>query len=90
MGTDRARGRPVFTYDVQARTTRLLRPAFTAPVTTHVLYRPFAEVGFKAYLNRKVFFRADMRTVFHSGLDEVLFRFGVGVDVGAASSPGRN
>jgi hypothetical protein len=80
---------PVFTYDVQARTTRLLRPAFTAPVTTRVLYRPFAEIGFKAYMNRKVFFRADMRTVFHSGIDEVLFRFGVGVDVVAHPSSSR-
>jgi len=73
---------PVFTYDVQARTNRLLRPAFTAPVTTRVLYRPFAEIGFKAYMSRTVFFRSDMRMVFHSRVDEVLFRFGVGVDVG--------
>ena len=77
---------PVFAFDQQTRTTRLVRPAFTAPVTRRVLYRPFAEIGFKAYMNRQVFFRADMRTVFRSGVDEVLFRFGVGVDLGTSSS----
>jgi outer membrane protein W len=81
---------PVFTFDSVTRATRIARPEFTAEPTTQVLYRPFAEIGFKAYMSRTVFFRADMRTVFHSGLDELLLRFGVGVDVGTRSSSSRH
>jgi outer membrane protein W len=81
---------PVFTFDSVTRATKIARPEFTAEPTTQVLYRPFAEIGFKAYMSRTVFFRADMRTVFHSGLDELLLRFGVGVDVGTRSSSSRH
>ena len=73
---------PVFTFDQATRATRIVRPAFTAEPTTRVVVRPFAEIGLKAYMSRQVFFRADMRMLFQGRLDEVLFRFGVGVDIG--------
>jgi hypothetical protein len=52
----------------------------TFPTTTTTEARAFAEAGFKAYFNRRAFFRSDMRLTFRNGLDEVLFRFGFGAD----------
>jgi hypothetical protein len=50
------------------------------PRRTEVSARPFAALGFKTYLAPRTFFRTDMKFVFHGGVDEVLLRFGLGVD----------
>ncbi len=43
--------------------------------------RPFATLGFKAYMTPHGFFRTDLKFVANShGLDEVMLRFGFGVD----------
>lgn len=80
---------PVFVFDNVTRTTRLVRPEADADPTTRVLVRPFAELGVKAYMSRRVFFRTDMRLLFKGRVDEVLFRFGVGVDLGVVSAAGQ-
>jgi hypothetical protein len=41
---------------------------------------PFAATGFKAYLAQRAFFRSDLRFAFRDGLEDVLLRFGFGVD----------
>jgi hypothetical protein len=50
------------------------------PTRTELLARPFATAGLKAYFNSQTYFRTDMKFTFDRGVDEVLIRFGVGVD----------
>jgi hypothetical protein len=50
------------------------------PRRTDVHARPFGTVGFKAYMSPRAFFRSDLKFVVDSGVEEVLFRFGFGVD----------
>ena len=70
---------PVTVFDNASRTTRVISPG--RPETdTEFATRPFIETGFKAYMTRKSFFTSDARVLFKSGFDEVLFRFGFGVD----------
>jgi hypothetical protein len=45
-----------------------------------VLLRPAASVGFKAYLSPRAYFRSDVRIGFRSRVDDVIVRFGFGVD----------
>ena len=71
---------PVVHYDQVSRTTRVLRPAQTIAPSTTLRVRPFAEVGTKLYLSRRGFFRTDLRLTLRDGVDEVLMRFGFGVD----------
>lgn len=43
--------------------------------------RPFATFGLKAYITQRGFFRSDMKLAANSdGLDEVILRFGFGID----------
>jgi hypothetical protein len=71
---------PVFTFDQATRTTRLVSPELIHPERTEWHTRPFIAGGFKAYMTPRSFFRTDMRFVFKDGVDEVLLRFGFGVD----------
>ena len=71
---------PVFGYDSVARISRQLAPARTEGPRRRLVARPFAETGFKAYMSRRAFFNADVRLMVHSGIDQVLFRAGFGVD----------
>jgi opacity protein-like surface antigen len=71
---------PVFVFDNAARTSRLITPARVEEPEHRFIARPFVETGFKGYLTRRAFFTADTRFMFRSGLDEVLFRLGFGVD----------
>jgi hypothetical protein len=59
---------------------RTVRDAQTIGPTTSARARPFGEIGAKFYMSRRAFLRTDMRFVFRDGVDEVLLRFGVGVD----------
>jgi hypothetical protein len=70
---------PVYQY-VVGRPATLVRPAARHPKDTDLHVRPFVAAGFKAYVTQRGFFRSDLRFVGSDGLDEVLWRFGFGVD----------
>lgn len=70
----------VTVYDSATRTSRLLAAEHATGPVHSVIVRPFAEVGFKAYMSRRAFFLGDMRVMVRGGIDEVLFRAGFGID----------
>jgi hypothetical protein len=67
-------------YDPVTRVYRQLLPRRTEGPDSRFVARPFVEAGFKAYMTRRSFFTADTRVKFRGNIDEVLFRFGFGVD----------
>ena len=71
---------PVFFYDSQSRVSRVLQPARTIGPSTELLVRPFVELGTKLYVSPRSFFRTDLRLTLGGGAEEVLLRFGFGVD----------
>jgi len=70
---------PITVFDSATRTERVIVPGRTEE-DSDVIVRPFVQTGFKAYMTRKAFFTSDARVLFRSGTDEILFRFGFGVD----------
>jgi opacity protein-like surface antigen len=70
---------PVYVYGEPNRPPRLVSDARTEYRTSFAV-RPCAEAGFKAYLSPRAFFRTDLRLRAGSRVDEVLLRFGFGVD----------
>jgi outer membrane protein W len=78
--THQQQDQPIMLYDQLSRTSRVVRQARTIGPSTELSVRPFAEVGTKLYLSRRGFFRTDLRMTFRDGVDEVLLRFGLGVD----------
>jgi hypothetical protein len=67
-------------YDpTSGRPRRPAEHAVLVETTQHT--RPFALIGYKAYLNPRVFFRNDLRMTFDGGVEEVMVRFGLGFDV---------
>ena len=71
---------PVFLFDPVTRVSRQIEPAGRFGPETRTRVRPFVAAGFKGYLSRRAFFRSDMRVLVRNGADEVLLRFGFGVD----------
>jgi hypothetical protein len=71
---------PIFFFDNVTRTSGQLAPAHPDTTDHNFIARPFAEAGFKAYMTRRAFFSGDSRVMIRSGIDEVLFRFGFGID----------
>jgi opacity protein-like surface antigen len=71
---------PVFLFDNVTRVSQQIAPARTEGPDHRMIARPFAEAGFKAYMTRRAFFTGDSRLMIRHGIDEVLFRFGFGVD----------
>ena len=71
---------PVFFYDSQSRVSPVLQPARTIGPSTELLVRPFVELGTKLYVSPRSFFRTDLRVTLGGGAEEVLLRFGFGVD----------
>jgi hypothetical protein len=71
---------PIVIYDDLNRTGRVVAPARTEGPVTRFIVNPFVESGFKAYMTKAAFFRSDLRVAFRGGVDEVLVRFGFGVD----------
>jgi hypothetical protein len=71
---------PVFAYDSATRTSRQIAGPRTEGPNHALVARPFLETGFKAYMTRRAFFLTDARVTFRHHVDEVLFRFGFGVD----------
>ena len=67
-------------YDPVTRTYRQAAPRRTEGPDSEFVARPFVQTGFKAYMTRRAFFTTDARVKFRSRVDEVLFRFGFGVD----------
>jgi len=67
-------------YDPVTRVSRQTTPHHTEGPDSRFVARPFVEAGFKAYMTRRAFFTADTRVKFRGDIDEVLFRFGFGVD----------
>ena len=78
--TTRETYQPIVVYDNTTRTSTQIAPARTEGPEHRTIARPFAEAGFKAYMTRRAFFTGDTRVKFRSGMEEVLFRFGFGVD----------
>ena len=72
--------RPEQIFDPVLRQPVLGAPAERHPKRTDVHTRPFAVLGFKAYMTPRTFFRTDLKFVVDSGVEEVLTRFGFGVD----------
>lgn len=59
------------------------RPIVIPPLTTtktEVRVRPYASTGFKAYFNERAFFRTDIRFSARDGLEQVVWRLGIGID----------
>jgi hypothetical protein len=71
---------PLFVFDPATRSTRLAEGELIHPERTEWHTRPFISGGFKAYMTPRGFFRMDMRFVIDEGVDEVLLRFGFGID----------
>jgi opacity protein-like surface antigen len=71
---------PVTVFDNVARVSRQISPARTEGPTHRFIARPFLQTGFKAYMTRRAFFTSDARMMVRGGIDEVLLRFGFGVD----------
>jgi hypothetical protein len=71
---------PVIGFNDQTRQTRVVLPERTIGPETDLIVRPFVTAGFKAYMSPRAFFRGDTRLAIRSGIDEVLFRAGFGVD----------
>ena len=71
--------REVYQY-VVGRQTIIVRPAMRHPESTDLHARPFFSAGFKAYMTPRGFFRSDLRVVAGERIEEVLWRFGFGVD----------
>ncbi len=59
---------------------RVIQPERIDGPRSDVRVTPFVATGFKAYLTPRAFFRSDLRVGGRTGLDDVLVRFGFGVD----------
>ena len=73
---------PIIVYTDAWRTGRVLRPEQLDGPHTDVTVTPFVTTGFKAYLTPRGFFRTDLRVAMRGGVEDVLLRFGFGVDLG--------
>lgn len=67
-------------YDTVSRQTIPGQLPIRYPDRTELVPRAYAATGFKAYMSEKAFFRSDLKVAFASNVEEVLVRFGFGVD----------
>ena len=74
------REQAIFIFNPIAGRTGFAGGEVVHPADTDLHVRPFVTFGFKAYMTQRSFFRSDMKFVVKHGVDEVLVRFGVGVD----------
>jgi hypothetical protein len=74
----------LFDYDVYQylanRPPSIVRPATRHPDRTDLHVRPFIGAGFKGYLSPRAFFRSDLRIVAAERVEDVIVRFGFGMD----------
>jgi len=75
--TDRTHA--VVTYGPAPGNTRVIEPERIDRRST-VVVSPFVSAGFKAYLTERGFFRSALEVTLRDGVDEVLLRFGFGMD----------
>lgn len=71
---------PIIVYDDPMRGGRVVLPERREGPRTEVRVVPFAATGFKAYFGQRAFFRSDLRLAIGDGVEDVLVRFGFGVD----------
>lgn len=71
---------PIVVYDDRSRSGRVVQPERTDGPRTDTTVRPFFATGFKAYMTQRGFFRSDLRLAIRDGVDDVLLRFGFGID----------
>ncbi|HXW04368.1 MAG TPA: hypothetical protein VD833_03985 [Vicinamibacterales bacterium] len=71
---------PLYGYDPLTRGSRGVFQPGVFPAVTEVVARPFGQIGFKAYLTQRTFFRLDLRIGFRDEIESALLRAGVGVD----------
>ena len=74
------RDAPVYSFDQITRQSRIVREAIDQPERTDVRAMALVTMGFKAYVHPRAFFLTDGRVSFDNRVDEVLVRFGFGVD----------
>jgi len=67
-------------FDTNARLSRTGAPPERFPKRTERHTRPFAGFGFKAYMSPRSYFRTDLKFVIDGGVEEVMTRFGIGID----------
>lgn len=67
-------------YHYDGRQATLVRLTTRHPARTDVHVRPLLSAGFKAYMTPRSFFRSDLRFVVGRRIEDVLLRFGLGVD----------
>jgi opacity protein-like surface antigen len=77
--TTREDTEPVFAFDPVTRQTRQVQVP-DDDAATHITARPCVDIGFKTYLSPRGFFRTDFRLSARSRIEDVLLRFGFGVD----------
>jgi len=70
---------PVLVFDRITQRSRVVEPA-REESATNILVRPAASMGFKAYMTRRTYFRTDARLRFSDRIEDVIVRFGVGLD----------
>jgi hypothetical protein len=78
--TERREGGVLNIVDPVARRSETVIQPETTTHRTELIARPYTGLGFKAYMSPRSFFRMDMRFILKDGVDEVLMRFGFGVD----------
>ena len=74
------RDQAIYAYDQVGRRSVLVRPERDYPAHTDARAVPAAAAGFKSYITPHAFFRGDLRVTFSRRPDEVVLRFGFGVD----------
>jgi hypothetical protein len=72
--------RYVYFLDVPPRQPPGIPQNVTRPERTDLHVRPLVGAGFKAYVTHRSFVRSDVRLVIGDRIEEVLLRFGFGVD----------
>jgi hypothetical protein len=72
--------REVYLYNVAARGQTLIRHPVRHPNRTDLHVRPLVAAGFKGYMTQRSFVRSDIRAVVGDRVEEVIVRFGIGVD----------
>jgi hypothetical protein len=70
----------VYFYDPPGRQPPLVPQNVSQPNRTDLHIRPFVAAGLKAYMTPRAFARSDLRLVIGDRIEEVVLRFGLGVD----------
>jgi hypothetical protein len=72
--------RSIYFLDPLPRQAPIIPQSVSHPTQTDLHIRPLVDAGFKAYVTPRAFLRSDVRLLFGDRVEEVVLRFGVGVD----------